>query len=101
MTTSHKEITRRVCKRAKVPQATARRILAALADELTEAMLRGEVVTLWGIGRFRRRCYRGRSATPTGGEAKRLHNGVALSTSERLLKRLREGMEVFDEVEGL
>jgi len=97
---SQKEITRRVSKRSKVPQDTVRRVLVALADELTEAMLRGEVVTLWGIGRFRRRYYRGRTMIPTGGEARRFHNGVALSTSERLLKRLRAGMEVFDEVDG-
>lgn len=101
MKISSKEIARRVSKRSKVPQTTVNRVMSALADEITEAMLRGEETTLRGIGRLRRRCFRGPGTVPTGEQPRVFYNGVSLITSERLLKRLRASMEVFDEVEEL
>lgn|GEM_PF-2016628 len=100
--TSSKEMMRRIARRTKIPQKTVASVMTAFAEEVGNALLQGEVVIVRGVGRLRRKCYTARNCpTLSGKRVTIVRHGVALKTSGALLNRLKEGKDIFDEVEQL
>ena len=94
------EFTARVAKRLDIPPAQVKRILDGILEELADALVAGERVSLTGFGSFFRTWYpprRGRH--PRTGRLLELHPryAVRFHVGAPLQKRLRDLIPTFDE----